>query len=440
MMLTKNEEGLRGKLHNNLPRLKKWIFRTGFAVADQAVFSGSNFLINIVLGRWLSPEEFGRYALGFSFLIIFFQLYVSFLLDPMAVIGQLHFHGNLKPFFVAHLKSHFLITILTSIVLSIFTLLMGPNFSFQKVTFAIGVGLPLLLLPWYFRRIFVILGTPAKSFVGSLVYGLILLILTFLFNEWKLITSQSAIFAMILASFISSLYFSIKYKIYDYKHLNEPLMVLLTRNWEIGKWLVFSGFFISFASQIQVWLAGAYFGLASSGIIRAFQVITQPVMLVITALTALVVPILTLDFSLANYPLYHRKLQLLSFSLLTVAIIFEAFLLIFNVQIVRLVYGGKFSSEAYLLPIWGIIPIILAYSSGLQAGFQAIKKPFALLIASIIWFVTSSIFGVWFSFQFGEIGLAWSAVLGYVFFALALALLYNAWVYKPFIKIHQGWA
>ena len=439
MMLIKTGGNLRERLQKNFPRLKKWIFQTGFAVGDQAVFSGSNFLLSIVLGRWLSPEEFGRYALGFSFLVVFFQLYVSFLLDPMAVIGQLHYRGKLRAFFAAHLKSHFLITSSTCVILLIFMLLLGPNSPFQKVVIAIGIGLPALLLPWYFRRMFVILGKPGNSFGGSLVYGFTLLILTYLLYEWKFITSQSAIFAMVIASIISSLYFSLTYKIYDYKLLNEPFMVLLIRKWEIGKWLVFSGIFISFASQIQVWLAGAYFGLASSGIMRAFQVITQPVMLVITALTALVVPILTLDFSAANYRLYHRKLQLLSLSLLLFAFIFEALLLVFDFQIVRLVYGGKFSNEAYLLPIWGIIPVILAYSSGLQAGFQAIKKPVALLIASIIWFVISSFFGIWFSLQFGEIGLAWSAVLGYVSFALTLSLLYNAWVYKPYIKIQQGW-
>lgn len=433
-MLLKTGKHLREKLNNNLPRLKKWISRTGFAIADQAIFSGANFLLSIVLGRWLSPEEFGRYALGLSFLILFYQLYVSFLLDPMAVIGPLQYSRKLNVFFAGHLKSHFLITISSGAVLLSFMFFGGRSLGIQKIAIAIGVGLPAILLPWYFRRIFVILGQPGKSLMVSLIYGLTLIIQIYLLYKLNYITSQSAIFAMVIASIISSLYFFFTHKIWDYRCKTEPLTILLIQNWKIGKWLVFSSFFITFAGQFQIWLASAYFGLGSSGIMRAFQVITQPIMLVITALTALGIPILTLDFSIANYRLYHHRLLSLSSFLLLIAIVFEIFLLFFNFQVERLVYGGKFSNQAYLLPVWGIIPIILAYSSGLQAGFQAIQKPKALLIASIIWFVASSIFGVWFSLQFGETGLVWSAVIGYLFFALVLSFLYAAWVYKPYIK------
>ena len=38
------------------------------ALADQALFAGSNFILNIVLARWLSPNDYGAFGVAFSML------------------------------------------------------------------------------------------------------------------------------------------------------------------------------------------------------------------------------------------------------------------------------------------------------------------------------------------------------------------------------------
>ena len=43
-----------------------WIHKSVLAVMDQGLVSGSNFLIGVLLARWLAPEQFGAYALAFS--------------------------------------------------------------------------------------------------------------------------------------------------------------------------------------------------------------------------------------------------------------------------------------------------------------------------------------------------------------------------------------
>ena len=40
--------------------------KAGFSIADQAMLSGSNFTLNILLARWLESAEYGAFTLVFS--------------------------------------------------------------------------------------------------------------------------------------------------------------------------------------------------------------------------------------------------------------------------------------------------------------------------------------------------------------------------------------
>ena len=40
--------------------------KADFAVLDQALISGSNFIMGILLARWMVPDEYGAYSLAFS--------------------------------------------------------------------------------------------------------------------------------------------------------------------------------------------------------------------------------------------------------------------------------------------------------------------------------------------------------------------------------------
>jgi hypothetical protein len=48
---------------------RKWFAKGGLAIVDYGLISGSNFLLGVLLARWLSPRDYGAYALSFSFLI-----------------------------------------------------------------------------------------------------------------------------------------------------------------------------------------------------------------------------------------------------------------------------------------------------------------------------------------------------------------------------------
>jgi O-antigen/teichoic acid export membrane protein len=100
----------------------------------------------------------------------------------------------------------------------------------------------------------------------------------------------------------------------------------------------------------------------------------------------------------------------------------------------KIFYDGKYNAYSSLIPVWGIIPIFLACSSGFQAGIQAAKKTYLLLLAAVIWTLSSYFFGIIFVSRFGLVGLSWSAVIGYFLFVLFVLILYWLVIFLPIIR------
>ena len=417
----------------SVEQIKRWGLKGGISILDQGVFSVANFVPSVFLARWLPSEQFGAYAIGLTVLIFVYQFYIAFLLDPMGVLGPAHFSDNLKAYFLIHLRSHFMITILAGFFFIIAAFAWSGNQLLIKQTlFVIGGTLPLLLLPWYFRRVFYILGRPGISLWGSLVYAASLVVLTIPLRQLNLLSSTSALLATAMAGLLSGAYLLFAFQLRKSNSSLTSFTDVMIQNWQFGKWLIMSSIFIAFASQVQIWISAKFLGLNASGALRALQVITQPMMLTISALTALVTPAISLEFSKGDFNGFNRKVFLLSTSLLLLAVLFEAFLLLFNIPIEKFIYGGRFSIYNSLLPVWGMIPLLLACSSGMQAGFQAAQKPQALLVAAVLWALISLGFGIWFTLRLGVVGATWSTLLGYAIFVLILSILYWHWVYRPF--------
>jgi len=85
---TINMLGYRVRFKMLSKRLVAFLGKGGGGVLEQGVFSGTNFLISILLARWLLPQEYGLFALIYS--AMFFGLLVQtvFFVEPMYIICQ----------------------------------------------------------------------------------------------------------------------------------------------------------------------------------------------------------------------------------------------------------------------------------------------------------------------------------------------------------------
>ena len=67
--------------------LRPWLGKGFWALLDQGLFSGANFLVNILLARWLPPEEYGAFAVAMSVFYLLAGFHTAVLTEPMMVFG-----------------------------------------------------------------------------------------------------------------------------------------------------------------------------------------------------------------------------------------------------------------------------------------------------------------------------------------------------------------
>ena len=90
-----------------LRRVMTNILRKGtLAVMDQALFSGANFVVSIMLARWLAPAEYGAYSVAFSVFLLFASLHMAIVIEPMMVFGAGKYGSRFPSYLRALLAGH----------------------------------------------------------------------------------------------------------------------------------------------------------------------------------------------------------------------------------------------------------------------------------------------------------------------------------------------
>ena len=289
--------------------------------------------------------------------------------------------------------------------------------------------LPFLLLPWMFRRSVYILRLPSLAALSSGLYAIILIGLFVFLRETEIFTTLFVVLSMAIASLLGTgfLFFLLRK---DTEIHNIPLKNIASGNWNYGRWLIASSLLIIAAGQAQIFIAGSVLGVESAGIVRALQNFAQPMILIVTAFGNLAIPTLSADFGRADFQNFRNKVSIISVASISMASIYLLLLFIFRKPLELLLYGGQYSSYADLIPIWGIVPLLLAINVAPASALQAFQKPYALLLVSAFWTVASVGSAFLFSDLWGIWGVTASAVFGYIVAVTVFAILYRIWVLR----------
>ncbi|MGC2793090.1 MAG: hypothetical protein WA899_13770, partial [Candidatus Sulfotelmatobacter sp.] len=153
-------------------KLVPWAMKGGLAILDQGLFAGSNFVISILLARWLTPEQYGSYAVAFSVFVFMLMFHQALLLEPMLVFGSSAYRNCLRGYLKALLLIHLVMSLAIVLVLGIAA---GVAFKLGQTSLPgalVGVAFaaPSILMLWIIRRIFYVKLSPAPSAAASLLY------------------------------------------------------------------------------------------------------------------------------------------------------------------------------------------------------------------------------------------------------------------------------
>jgi O-antigen/teichoic acid export membrane protein len=414
-------------------RLWFWGMRSSLSFLDQGLFSGSSFLLNIFLARWLSKEAYGVFAVCFTGVLFFTGFHNVLLIEPMTVIGPSCYPDRLTEYFGAQLRTHLVIVApLSLLALGASGLLMlspVPS-ALAPAMAASAVSLPLILLFYLLRRMCYVVQNPLAAARASAVYGTTLVLGAFALEYAGKCTPVSALLLMAVAALPPCILILRSQRISPdvlRPHSSLRLRQILAENWGYGRWLVLTSALSWMLMQVQTVLSAGLLTLAAAGALRAMQLPSLVLSQLIAATVLLLLPSISYELGRGDLARFHHKVLFSTAAFSGFGLAFVAALYLFSAPLERILFGGKYTSSAWLMPVLGLAPVFTGMASGLAHALRALRKAKYELLAYIPAAVTSLALALTLMPRWGLSGAAISMVAGSASLAIGVSACYLKW-------------
>lgn len=412
--------------------IARWGSRGAWAITDQALVSGGSFLVNVLLARWLDPAGYGAYALGtYSFLLIS-TLHDALILEPMSVLGPARYSDRLPGYFRTQLRLHWTVAALFALLLlagAAGANLAAPASPLSGGLLGAALATPCILLNWLARRFSYVLGRIRAANLGALVsFGAAVLGLVII-REFEWMTAMAGFTVMAVASALAATVQLLRLP-FPWRMAANGVerRVLIQEQWEFGRWQVGAATLRLVGVQAQAYVVATYLGLAATGALRAMELAILPMSQIMTVLGTLAMPALARDFGRRDLTSILQRSRSFTSLLVLLAVLYALALAILHSPLERLVYDGKYSESAWLIPIFGAIPIATALTIANSLILRAAQKPKYYLISAAFCAPFGLVSAVALIWAWGIAGAVWSLLSTQVLNMIITYLLRRRWV------------
>lgn len=409
-----------------IPLIPRWV-RTGFwAVADQGLFSISNFLVAILLARWLpSSEQYGAFTIAFAIFLSLGVLHNAFITQPLMVFGPDHFRSRLREYLGSLLYAHLAVTLGGAVVLAIVA---GLCWFFQPILLVplmgIAVFSPLILFLWLMRRTCYLQGLPHRAAEGGAIYLALTCAALAVLRHYRLDSLLNVIAVMGIASLLSGLWLALREGLrFPASGLANPIVrEMAADHWRFGRWAAAAGMVSYLLQQASYMIVGAVSpgGLADAGTLRAIYNLVQPLLLANVALCVLLVPTLVRKRGTASYA---TTVRLAVLGLVAGSVLYWAILCTFHAPVMSAIYQGKYADDRALMWLLGFHPVLTAIFGVYNAVLESSQRPDRVFYGGLVSAIASIVLGIAFTMLWGLHGIAASLTLCFALNALISYLL-----------------
>jgi O-antigen/teichoic acid export membrane protein len=412
-----------------LQKLIRWASKGGFAILDQGLISGSNFLVSILLGRWLMPDQYGVYAVAFATSVLLMIVYQALVLEPMAVFGGSCYRNNLRSYLRSLLWIHFGLSLAIVVVLAVSAAIihrLAVSSGLPGALAGLTLALPWMQLFWLARRSFYLELSPKQAASGSLLYSILVLAGLYLVNRGGLLSPFSAFLLMGFGAAGAAVVMLQRLRT-DLRRggLRLRSRELWSKHWSYGRWAL--------AGSIAGWIPTyAYYPLLSSfasmtqsGEFRALMNFTLPVEQTKAALSMLFLPYVASRYEREGKSSARILGRRITLGTVGGTLLYWAAIIPIRSSVFHFLYSGRYREVTYLLPIVALGSIFASGSSGPAIALRAMESPYSVFSAFAIATLLSLLVGVAATWAFGLTGALWGSVLADIFTFVTVSLLFR---------------
>lgn len=362
------------------------------AVADQGLFSGANFLLNILLARWLSAADYGAYSLAFAVFLLFAAVHSAILVEPMMVFGAGKYFTRFSQYLKVLIASHWAVMLPVSVLLFGATLVLRQVYSQKAAAAFLGLvfGAGGILLFWLVRRVFYVLLRPAWGVAGGAVYFVLLLAAISALQFTGHLSTTTAFAGMGVAGLLASAILLARFfAVFSAEQHGPSLSETAREHWRYGRWAMATAIIGWFPGHVYYALLPAHLGLEGSAGLRALMNFVLPVLQAISALTMLLLPMLVRDRHNGGVRRMNRTMWQFLSIFAAGAVVYLTGLWLLRDEVFQVFYAGKYSQYAgWPLFLAGLLPLGTCATAVLGNALRALERP-----DSIFWCYAGSLIG-----------------------------------------------
>lgn len=402
-------------------RIRRWGLKSALSIVDQGLTAAVGFGVNVLLARWLLPDTYGAFAIGFAGFLFISGFHNALLLEPLTVMGPSSHARRLPVYFREQLALHgVLVGALSAVIFMAGLVLwrMTPQSPLVGAVTGSGLALPFLLLLWLVRRMCYVLQRPSTAVLGSTFYFLFvfggLSTIHFFGRVTPLMAFSLMGFGSLLAASVLMILLKSEFSEHTSSQTPFSLRQVLRENWWYGRWLMGSAVLYSITSQSQMFLIAGWLGLGAAGILRAMQIPALAMTQVISATGLLILPAFSYDFGRGTTARLRHKATLVNAGMGGAALGFAGLLVPFAGIADHLLFSGKYSAYSSLMPLLALVPAVVGASIGHAMALRASQRPHFDLLANLVAAPVGIISALFFVRWWGLIGAVYSIVLGFL--------------------------
>jgi O-antigen/teichoic acid export membrane protein len=405
----------------------------GYSFADQALAVGGSFLVNIMLARTQTKEEYGMFALSYSVFIFLSGLYNAAILEPYTVYGSGRYRDRFAEYLRLITRSHVFVCMLLSGILLLPCLVflwIAPQLV-SRALLGLGLTIGVLLSGVFMRRVFYLQREPALAAKSSLVFFLTVACGLWLTAKAHLLDSFSVFLILALGWIAAGAGFGRKLAFGKPKQAFVELEPRYWReHWNYAQWVFATAFVLQFATQGFYWLVAGVLSVEEVAKLRAMYLLIAPMDQVFIAMSYLMLPIL------ASYYARKKMRNLVSLwkryglALLGVTASFTLFVRIWGRQMMHFLYAGRFDGLAPLLSTLALLPLLMGLGHTMNDALKAVERPRIVFYAYLCSGSATFLLGIPLVIHFGLRGAVYGMLVSGGTYSGALALGFLPNIYR----------
>jgi len=365
-----------------------------WAMGDQAVVSGTNFLCTILVGRWCGMSELGLYSMAFGALVLLSACQQSLILSPYAVLSNRRFGRCKERYAGSVLIQQGVFTALAMLVfggIALVTSYVASLASLAPVFLMIAGVVPFISIREFIRRILLAELKVRATLVLDLSVAALQIAGILALGTANLLSATSAFaVAAVACGLVSIVWFSLTTMSFTVRW--RLVRKTIGRNWRFGRWICASQLTDVVQTYSLHWIVAILLGVSATGVYAAYASIVMIFNPFILAVGGILLPRAAQVHHAGGVKELRRIVGAATLLIAVVLAVMCAPLAIYGDRLVHQIFDlGSVAPMQYLMILLLATGFVGTLSFATDSGLCVMERPELNFIAGLIGLIVACV-------------------------------------------------